>query len=114
MSTIESEAEASSRVAVSKPSVKVKPQKKEESLIDKVLGLLSSVRLGVTMLVILLLCCITGMLVMQQDVQGFATYYEKLTPSQKLIYGGLDFFNIYHSWYFALLLELTGLNIILA
>ena len=114
MSTIESEAEAGSRVAVSKPSVKVKPQKKEESLVDKVLALLSSVRLGVTMLVILLLCCIVGMLVMQQDVQGFVTYYEKLTPSQKVIYGSLDFFNIYHSWYFALLLELTGLNIILA
>src|SRR5215471_16495877 len=114
MATVETEADASARVqAPSKASVKARPRK-QDGIIDKILALLSSVRLGVTMLVILLLCCIIGMLVMQQDVQGFATYYERLTPSQKLVYGGLDFFNIYHSWYFALLLELTGLNIILA
>src|SRR5215471_18159644 len=114
MATVETEADASSRVqAAAKPSVKVRPRK-QEGIIDKILALLSSVRLGVTMLVILLLCCIIGILVMQQDVQGFATYYERLTPSQKLVYGSLDFFNIYHSSYFALLLELTGLNIILA
>src|SRR5262249_52772093 len=42
------------------------------------------------------------------------TYYAKLLPAQKLVYGGLGFFGIYSSWYFDLLLAITGLNIILA
>jgi cytochrome c biogenesis protein len=92
---------------------KAKPRKKESAL-DKVLSLLSSVRFGVTMLMILLACCMIGMLVMQQDVEGFQQYYARLTPSQKLVYGKLGFFNIYHSWYFSLLLAITGLNIVLA
>jgi cytochrome c biogenesis protein len=54
------------------------------------------------------------MVIMQQDVEGFQTYYAKLLPAQKLVYGGLGFFGIYSSWYFDLLLAITGLNIILA
>jgi len=99
--------------AAPKSAVKVRA-KKSESGLDKVLGLLSSVRLGVTLLMILLTCCILGMVIMQQDVDGFQTYYAKLLPAQKVVYGGLGFFGIYSSWYFDLLLAVTGLNIILA
>ncbi|HET9528806.1 MAG TPA: cytochrome c biogenesis protein ResB [Blastocatellia bacterium] len=100
-------------------SAKAEPQvkavsKKSDSVLDKVLGLLSSVRFGVTMLSILLVCCVIGMLIMQVEVEGFQEYYQSLTPAQRLIYGKLDFFQIYHSWYFNLLLAITGLNIILA
>ncbi|HXG64872.1 MAG TPA: cytochrome c biogenesis protein ResB [Blastocatellia bacterium] len=98
---------------VAAPVVKVK-SKKDESILDKVLGLLSSVRFGIVMLSILLICCMIGMLIMQVEVEGFQEYYDKLTPAQRLIYGSLGFFNIYHSWYFSLLLAITGLNIILA
>jgi cytochrome c biogenesis protein len=95
------------------PQVKA-VSKKSESALDKVLGLLSSVRFGVTMLSILLVCCVIGMLIMQVEVEGFQEYYRSLTPAQRLIYGKLQFFEIYHSWYFNLLLAITGLNIILA
>ncbi|HYE71989.1 MAG TPA: cytochrome c biogenesis protein ResB, partial [Blastocatellia bacterium] len=44
----------------------------------------------------------------------FANYYESLTPAEKLIYGRLGFFDIYHIWYFNLLLLLLSLNIILS
>jgi cytochrome c biogenesis protein len=114
MATAESDAKAGSLPeAAPKSTAKVRP-KKTESILDKALGLLSSVRLGVTLLMILLVCCIVGMVIMQQEVDGFQTYYSKLLPSQKLVYGGLGFFDIYHSWYFELLMAITGLNIILA
>jgi cytochrome c biogenesis protein len=54
------------------------------------------------------------MLVMQQSVDGFENYYAALTPSQRLLYGKLGIFNIYHAWYFNALLCLLSLNIILA
>lgn len=55
-----------------------------------------------------------GMLIMQQNVDGFENYYAALTPAQRLVYGRLGFFNIYHVWYFNALLALLSLNIILA
>jgi cytochrome c biogenesis protein len=54
------------------------------------------------------------MLIMQVNVEGFQKYYQALSPAQKKVYGVLDLFDIYHAWYFTLLLAITGLNIILA
>ena len=89
-------------------------RKESESIIDRTLRLFSSVRFGIIMLLLVLACCMIGMLVMQQNIEGFREYYEKLTPSQRMVYGTLGFFDIYHSWYFTLLLAVTGLNIILS
>ena len=92
------------------------PSKAErrESLLSQFLKLLCSVRLGVTLLILLALACLVGMLVMQENVEGFANYYAALTPSQQLVYGKLGFFDIYHSWYFNSLLAVLSLNIVLA
>lgn len=95
------------------PTVKV-VSKKNDSILDKVLRLLSSVRFGIVMISILLTCCMIGMLVMQVNVDGFEKYFSHLKPAQKQIYGALGFFDIYRSRYFTLLLAITGLNIILA
>jgi cytochrome c biogenesis protein len=113
VATIEPEikAEASASPAT---EAKVLSKKKDVSILDKFLGLLSSVRFGIVMLMILLACCMIGMLIMQKDVDGFLEYYNRLTPAQRTIWGKLGFFDIYHSWYFGLLLAITGLNIILA
>ncbi|MEJ7618804.1 MAG: cytochrome c biogenesis protein ResB [Pyrinomonadaceae bacterium] len=78
------------------------------------LELLSSVRFGVSLLVLLVLASMVGMLIMQQEVDGFAKYYAALTPAQQLLYGSLGFFDIYHAWYFNALLLVLSLNIILA
>jgi cytochrome c biogenesis protein len=86
----------------------------KESHLSRFLKWLCSVKLGVTLLVLLGLACMIGMLVMQENVDGFDNYYASLTPSQKLVYGKLDFFDIYHSWYFNALLALLSLNIVLA
>lgn len=78
------------------------------------LKLLCSVRFGVTVLIILGTACVIGMLIMQQNVDGFQRYFAELTPAQRLVYGRLGFFDIYHSWYFNALLGILSVNIILA
>ena len=82
--------------------------------IDRVLRLFSSVRFGIVLLILLLICCAIGMVVMQQNVSGFREYYEQLTPAQQELYNKLGIFDIYHSWYFTLLLAITALNIVLS
>ncbi len=96
---------------VASPTIRIRAS---ESIISRILGTLSSVRLGVTLLVLLGLACLIGMLIMQQNVDGFANYYQTLTPAQRLVYGRLKLFDIYHAWYFNALLALLSTNIILA
>lgn len=80
----------------------------------RAMDLLSSVRFGVVLLVLLAAACMVGMLIMQVNVDGFEKYYAALTPSQRLLYGSLGFFDIYHSWYFNAMLLVLSLNIILS
>src|SRR5262249_50303330 len=84
------------------------------AVIDRVLNMISSVPFGIVQLVLLIVACMIGMLIQQQDLDTFTTYYAELTPAEKIVYGRLGFFNIYHVWYFDFLLLLLSLNIILA
>jgi cytochrome c biogenesis protein len=114
MATTETEiASPTDAAQAAAPAVKI-IAKKGDSVLDKGLRLLSSVRFGIVMLSILLLCCMIGMFVMQVNVDGFQKYYGNLKPAQRAVYGALGFFDIYRSRYFTLLLAITGLNIILA
>lgn len=79
-----------------------------------VLDFLSSVRLGVVLLCVLVVLSMIGMLIVQQNVNGFDAYFASLTPAEKAVYGALGFFNIYYSWYFKFLLLWLSLSIILA
>ncbi|MEP7148659.1 MAG: cytochrome c biogenesis protein ResB [Acidobacteriota bacterium] len=81
---------------------------------DRILDFLSSVRFGVTLLCTLVVLSMIGMLIIQQNVQGFDAYYASLTPAETLVYGSLGFFDIYYAWYFKFLLLVLSLNIILA
>src|SRR3954466_2308338 len=81
---------------------------------NRVLDFLSSVRFGVVQLCILVIFAMIGMLIVQQNVGGFDTWYVGLTPAEKIVWGFLGFFDIYHSWYFNLILLSLSLNIILA
>jgi cytochrome c biogenesis protein len=89
-------------------------EKKGVSLFSGFMKLLSSVRFGVILLIALGLLCFLGMIIMQQNVDGFERYYAELTPAQKLVYGSFGLFNIYHSWYFNALLLVLSFNIILS
>jgi cytochrome c biogenesis protein len=90
----------------------VKPRTKPIG--DRMLDFVSSVRFGVSLLCILVVLSMIGMLIIQQNVQGFDAYYASLTSAEKLVYGSLGFFDIYYSWYFKVLLLILSLNIILA
>ena len=80
----------------------------------RAMDLLSSVRFGVVLLVLLAGACVVGMLIVQVNMDGFDKYYAALTPSQRLLYGALGFFDIYHTWYFNAMLLVLSLNIILS
>src|SRR3954471_6383043 len=84
------------------------------SIVTRALNFLSSVRFGVWLLVLLAAACMVGMLIVQQNVEGFDKYFAGLTPAQKVLYGKLGFFDIYHAWYFNGLLLILSLNIILS
>lgn len=87
---------------------------KGQSLPQRFLKFACSVRLGVTLLIMLVVASMIGMLVMQQNIDGFANYFAELTPAQQYVYGNLGFFDIYHSWYFNALICALSLNIILS
>ena len=106
MSTIEE------KIVPAEISLRVGPS--GEGLLSRLVRYACSVRLGVTLLCLLGLACLIGMLVMQQSVDGFENYYAALTPAQRIVYGKLGIFNIYHVWYFNALLALLSLNIVLA
>jgi cytochrome c biogenesis protein len=88
--------------------------KKTVNLLDRGLNLLSSVPFGIVLLMLLITACMIGMLIQQQELESFPGYFADLTPAEKTVYGRLGFFDIYHVWYFNLLLLLLSLNIILA
>jgi cytochrome c biogenesis protein len=111
MSAIEENKTAQNALPQPAAQVKAKPA---VPIINRLLNFLSSVRFGVTLLILLVILSMIGMLIMQQNVDGFDKYFAELTPSQKLVYSKLSFFDIYHAWYFNALLLVLSLNIVLA
>jgi cytochrome c biogenesis protein len=89
-------------------------ERKNKSLLERGLDGLSSVRFGVFLLILLVVLAMIGMLIVQQNVQGFDNFYASATPAEKFVYGWLGFYDIYHTWYFNLLLLILSLNIVLA
>jgi cytochrome c biogenesis protein len=88
--------------------------KTKSSVLNQSLDFLSSVRVGVVLLCIMVFFSLLGMIIIQQNVQGFETYFASLTPAEKWLYGNLGLFDIYHGWYFNFLLLILSLNIVLA
>ncbi|MDQ3801848.1 MAG: cytochrome c biogenesis protein ResB, partial [Acidobacteriota bacterium] len=91
-----------------------KAKSKSQPIVNRFLDFLSSVRFGVILLCVLVFLSFLGMIIIQQNVQGFETYFASLTPAEKWLFGNLGLFDIYYSWYFYFLLSTLSLNIILA
>src|SRR5436305_14450694 len=83
-------------------------------VLNRTLEYVSLVRFGIIQLCILVVLSIVGMVVMQQEVEGFEAYYASLTPAEQILGSRLGIFNIYHSWYYSFLLLVLSLNIVLA
>jgi cytochrome c biogenesis protein len=90
------------------------PKPRAVPVVNRVLDFLSSVRFGVSLLISLVFLAFLGMIIVQQNVNGFDTFYASLMPAEKILFGSLGLFDIYHSWYFNFLLLVLSLNIILA
>ena len=97
-------------------SIETRPvvARKSAPIVNRVLDFLSSVRFGIFQLCLLVVLAMAGMLILQQNVPGFDAYYPSLTPAERMVFGALGLFDIYHSWYFNFLLLSLSLNIILA
>ncbi len=93
---------------------KVLAKSSAKPVLNRSVDFLSSVRFGVFLLIILVILSIVGMVIIQQNVQGFDSYFASLTPAERTVYGSLGLFDIYHSWYYNFLLLILSLNIILA
>ncbi|MGI9035026.1 MAG: cytochrome c biogenesis protein ResB [Pyrinomonadaceae bacterium] len=110
MSAVEEAIKNRAEISAAKPQA----APKSTPFLNRILDFLSSVRFGVSLLIILVLFSLIGMLIVQQNVNGFDAYFAALTPAEKFLYGKLGFFDIYHSWYFNSLLLVLSLNIVLA
>ena len=89
-------------------------RRKTAPILNRFLDFVSSVRFGVFQLCVLVVFAMTGMLILQQNVDGFDAYFVSLTPAEKTVFGSLGLFDIYHSWYFNFILLSLSLNLILA
>lgn len=96
------------KAALKSPETSVQP------VFNRLLKFLGSVKLGVSLLIILTILSMIGMLIIQQNVEGFDHYYAALKPAQRIVYGRLGFFDIYHAWYFNVLMLFLALSLILA
>lgn len=102
-------------MSASEETLKTQPAARPTApLLNRWLDAISGVRVGVVTLCILVVLSMIGMLIVQQNVQGFDAYYVSLTPAERMVFGTLGFFDIYHSWYYNVLLLFLSLNIILA
>lgn len=103
-------------MSAAEETIKSRPTTRRHStpVLNRALDFASSVRFGVVQLCILVVLALAGMLILQQNVDGFDAYYVSLTPAERLVFASLGLFDIYHSWYFNLILLTLSLNIILA
>lgn len=101
------------KITEEKPAAS-KTAKSGTSFLNSFLNLLSSVRFGIVLLIILGILSFIGMIIMQQNVPDFDKYYAELMPSTRLLFSKLGWFDIYHTWYYNLLILVLSLNIILA
>lgn len=104
--TINEVAGTSKRISQSKP--------KSQPIFNQIIDFLSSVRFGIVLLIILVFLSLMGMLIVQQNVNGFDAYFASLTPAEKWLFNNLGLFDVYYSWYFKFLLVTLSLNIVLA
>ncbi len=105
-----------SRMAASEQTIEATRRETKGSLgfVDRFMRFISSVRFGVSLLCILVLLSMIGMLIVQQNVNGFDTYFASLTPAERSVYSALGLFDIYHTWYFNSILLILSLNLVLA
>ncbi len=91
--------------------------KKDLSIVAKIWNLFSSVRLAIVLIAMLALTSIVGTVIEQnaikaRNIQVISTFVgESMAPAAYRFLDALGFMNMYHSWWFLLLLCLLSLNL---
>ncbi|WP_059106033.1 cytochrome c biogenesis protein ResB [Shouchella shacheensis] len=92
--------------------------KKKRSLLDRIWGFFSSVKIGITIIVILLLASAMGTVFPQRQyippLEDPAVYYGREYGSLGELYYQLGFHEMYSSWWYMLLIAALGVSIIVA
>lgn len=83
-------------------------------MLDATLRFLSSVKVGVFLLAVLIVASVLGTVIIQKGTSGFTEYYASLLPAERELYEFLGLLDIYHTRWFNLLLLTVSLNIVLA
>ncbi|MGQ9898093.1 MAG: cytochrome c biogenesis protein ResB [Acidobacteriota bacterium] len=100
------------------PTPSPKPPKPRQSQAERILNhtlrFLSSVRVGVFLLSVLIVASVLGTVILQKGTSGFTEYYASLLPAERELYEFLGLLDIYHTRWFNLLLLTVSLNIVLA
>lgn len=104
---------AESEARVTANAEQVERSQSSIGFIDRALSFLSSVKLGITLMLLLIFFSILGTIIIQYNVDGFEKYYASLTPAQRQLYQMLGLFDLFHTWWFNALLILFSLNLIL-
>jgi len=81
--------------------------------VDRILHWLSSLQLGIALMLILIAAAIIGTLIPQHNMEEFDRFYARLTPAERALYAHLGFFDVYHSWWFTTAVVLFALNLVL-
>ncbi|VVS93840.1 cytochrome c biogenesis protein ResB [Desulfoluna spongiiphila] len=82
----------------------------EKGLVDTLWGVFSSVRLSVIVLTLLAVTSIIGTVIPQNASP--AIYVDRFGEAAYRVLSFLDIFDMYHSWWFQLLLVLLGINLV--
>jgi len=81
--------------------------------IDRILRWLSSLQVGIALMLILIAAAVIGTLIPQHNMEEFDRFYARLTPAERALYGHLGLFDVYHSWWFTTAVLLFALNLVL-
>ncbi len=81
--------------------------------VDRILRWLSSLQVGIALMLILIAAAIVGTLIPQHTMEDFERFYAQLTPAERALYGHLGLFDVYHSWWFTTAVMLLALNLVL-
>jgi cytochrome c biogenesis protein len=87
---------------------------KAPSSIFKFLRYFSSVRIGLYLLIAIIGLSLLGMFLARRDAAGSQTLLSQLGPYWQSVLGWLGLLDVFHSWYFRVLLVALALNIVLS
>ncbi|MEK3755382.1 cytochrome c biogenesis protein ResB [Bacillus sp. FSL K6-6483] len=94
----------------------IRSKKRKVTVLDRIWGFFSSVKVGVWIIVLLLLASGVGTILPQENLIGEdpAVFYEQEYGSLGLLYYNLGLHELYSSWWYIALIAALGISIIVA